>query len=81
MYASEKELALEQEEREEDERREREQMQLSRLVELDAIQQRYEEMLIRQKRFDELRFQREQRHLQMQHLLDPPHHSDDDDHD
>ena len=76
-----KELALEQEEREEDERREREQMQLSRLVELDAIQQRYEEMLIRQKRFDELRFQREQRHLQMQHLLDPPHHSDDDDHD
>lgn len=67
-----KEIQLEMEDLEEQAKLEREEFEFTNKHELnlDIKQQEYEKMLLKQKRFKELKFEQMQRRLQTQHLLE-----------
>jgi len=65
-----KELALEAEERQEELRKQQMEEDYLKYVEQERLQDEYEAMLLREKRFDELKFQQMQRRLQRSHLDD-----------
>ena len=61
---------LQKEEEEENIRKQKEEEELNRFLEQEKRQDAYELVLIKQKRFDELRYQQRQRRLQQQHFYD-----------
>jgi hypothetical protein len=63
-----KEEQLAREEREEEERRLKEENAMRKLSEFEKLQDEYELLLFKQKRYDELRYEQMQRRLQSQHL-------------